>query len=227
MYNTTRIIELYGLPGCGKTTIRENLVHSSSETTSYARMTELSQKYNRLSLYKKLVYIPYKTWFRIILFLISMPIHKHKEWILYRKFFILAVIYKFSRHTKGYNYIIIDHGFIQSLVSLMNGNTIYLSNKQRNRFLKIIKSFPLCTFVYCSIPVELSMERIHKRNRGYGRLDVIKDDKKLIQKLIEQENIFTSVNQMLNDISTIDNLIFDSTPALINSLENFKKIIEL
>ena len=62
------VIELYGLPGCGKTTLRNNLIRESYNGMPLGIMSELSNQFKRLPLYKKFQYIPWGSWCAVLRF---------------------------------------------------------------------------------------------------------------------------------------------------------------
>lgn len=220
------IIELYGLPGCGKTTLRDFLVQEPNGNVSYSLMTELSQQYRKLSLYRKFKFIPICIWFCLLRFFLSMPLLSPKEWVFYKVLFKLSLIYNYSKYAVGLDYIVIDHGIIQAVVSLMNGKIDHLSETQMKHFQQIIRKLPFIYFVYCSLPVEESLVRIRIRKRNHGRLDVIQNDNNLREMIAKEYVIFRSFFQGLDSINNIISQCIDSSKSPEETFFALKLIVE-
>ena len=219
------IIELFGLPGCGKTTLRDNLVKYSGRDRTYSLMTELSSQYRHLPFWRKIQHIPWKMWWLLLRFFMSMPLLPLKEWVYYKVFFSFALIYSYSRYAKGSSFIIVDHGFVQAVVSLMHGHLTRLSKNQEIRFIEITRLLPNTKFVYCKLPAEVSFQRIRSRKRDVGRLDVLKDDELLRNQLIEEKYIFESLYEGFNALGYQKCYMLDSALSVDNCVNNLTDII--
>ena len=218
------IVELYGLPGCGKTTLRDNLTKESSGL-SYVMMTELTQQYRKLPLHKKIQYIPWSSWRAVLRFLMIMPKLSLKDWRFYKTFFAFTLMYNFTKYAKRECYIVNDHGLLQALVSLMYGHSDGLTEKQCKHFFKILCMMPNCLFVYCHLSSEMSFRRIRGRNRNVGRLDLIKDDALLLDSLRSQEKLFDTLHRLMNACDGIYSFLINSETNQDECTEQLKHIL--
>jgi hypothetical protein len=99
------------------------------------------------------------------------------------------------------DYIVVDHGFCQSIGSLTYGKVESLSENSKRLLSKLMTAIDIDFPVYCHISAELSLHRIRIRNRQSksGRLDLIRDDKQLKNALQIQTKMFDSVYCLTND----------------------------
>lgn len=216
-----RIIELYGLPGCGKTTLRDSVIQMSVEDKSFVLMSELSRQFKRLPFFTKLRYIPWRQLWCILSFFACMPKLRISEFVYYKVFFSFAIVYSFSKFARGTSFVVIDHGFAQAVVSLMNGHAGSLSEKQKERLSRIICHFKDSYFLYCHLSTETSLQRMRLRDRGNGRLDVMTNDDELRTKLLEQKEIFDSLYTCFNSIDNVKSCMIDSEQTPVECITQF------
>ena len=222
-----KIVELFGLPGCGKTTLRDNLIQSSESDRKYSLMTELTRQFKGLSLYSKFRYIPWRIWWKLFRFLLSMPLLPIKEWVYYRVFFSSALIYHYSNFAISSSIIINDHGFVQAVVSLMNGHIGELSEHQCKKLIEAMQLLPCVLLVYCWVPKDVAFQRIRTRNRDVGRLDVIKDDRLLNEYLQVEEDVFTFLSERLKNVATPKCYVLECNQDATMCAANLKELIKL
>lgn len=225
MRSNSQIIELYGLPGCGKTTLRDMLVAERNGGSAFFLMTELSSQFRKLSLLKKLRYIPWTDWINLVRLIGGMPILPLKDWFLYKVLFVFSLVYNFASYVDGPKTIVVDHGFVQGIVSLMNGHLTFLTKKQLNLIQRLLSSFQHCKFVFCNVCVETSMSRIGSRGRKCGRLDVINETSVLRKKLEEEYFVFEQLTSALNNDSRIVNFKIDCNQDILCCLHEFKNFL--
>ena len=95
--------------------------------------------------------------------------------------------------------ILVDHGIVQSIGSLTYGHVETLPKKSEKYLVKLLGLFAIEEYCFCKITPEMALERIRKRNRqsGRGRLDLIKDDEKLVKELTKQDKLFSSISELV------------------------------
>jgi hypothetical protein len=211
-----KIVELYGLPGCGKTTIQEYLRNLPIECGGlrYGYMPDVTKPFRKLPFWRQVKYIPFKAVFLFIRFFMTLPLLPLKDWRLYRVFFSFVMIYNYSRKIEAVDYVLIDHGIIQSVVGLLYGRSDTLSDRSKKRLQKALSCSYVGYVVLCDISPETSLKRIRLRGRSGGRLDQIADDKILKHKLEIQSRLFRELYQITAEISETCSIRIDSESAV-------------
>lgn len=190
MAKNTKIIELFGLPACGKTTLCLNLTKDlqiAGNTVSSLHSMEKSL-YGE-SVWTKCKCFPYKSILLYLLLFISLPHTK------YRSFYKLSIkisrIYKYSRIKNKFDYLLIDHGIVQNVVSILFQKPPHLSNFSLWLLKHLLFVEKVDTFVYCSVSPMVAIKRIRDRNdRSHGRWDDINEDDILFYNFMNQKTMF-------------------------------------
>lgn len=225
METHTRVVEFFGLPGCGKTTLTDYLIDNpnSAGTPIFGRINQLSEKYRRLSFINKIGVIPFKAWFYSSLFILSVPKIPVKEWKLYRSFFYITMMYKVSEKTSIPSFILVDHGLFQAAQSVIYSHSESLSNRSWRLLMKIASSINIDYAVYCVVSKEESLQRIRIRNRkGNGRLDMIEDDALLLSHLEQQTHLFDKVHNLMKRLSNSVILTLDMKEQVSEIADDLK-----
>lgn len=191
MESSPKIIELYGLPGCGKTTLCNRLHEKYPKTTIDVELIWDGQK-----LYRKILEIPFWILVKLCWLFIISPKLPRKEWNIYIGFLVHLGAYSYIKKTK-YKYLLSDNGLVQDMVSLFYKKESSFSKKHLKAFYNIAKEYDNSFQIFCDIPVNMSLERIRKRNRNKGRLDLISNDKMLAESLTTQSDFFNKMNEVL------------------------------
>ena len=203
MGKNKRIIDLYGLPGAGKTTICNSLLEKKDYQV--AKISGLMELYKTQTFLFKVFHLPLYRWTRLTLFIISVPnISKvAKSEII--SFYYIVLAYSFFQHQSCYNYLIVDHGLIQQLASVLHDNRFIISNKALKLFVAFLKKMEPLDKVYCLTSKEFALERMKLRNRNAGRLDAIMNDTSVVLELLDNEKkLFDKVSELVDNRVTIN-----------------------
>lgn len=221
MATHTQIIEFFGLPACGKSTLCDDLIsEQGDDKLIFCRMNAISAEYRKTNLLRRIFLFPYKSSFYLILLILKSGFKKDNLRI-YKSFFSILIIYAFTKHVKKYNYMLIDHGVIQSVISLFYGARSGVFDSSFNIANCLVKAADVDILVYCDLPVQESISRIRKRNRlDSGRLDAIRDEEKLKMELITQHKQFVMFGRLSADRS------INSSQAINELKQNVYKILE-
>lgn len=203
MATHTQIIEFFGLPGCGKTTLCDLLVAQREDDGGRTvRMSDIGAHYHAASLMTKVQSIPFCTWWLIARLLFTLPRIPLKKWRLYRSFFYISMMYNFCHRQRSADYMVVDHGLMQAVVSVMFGHASDLTPRGWQLLRRICTRLGVDKMVWCDLPVGVSMTRIRKRGRrGNGRLDEIESDEQLLAVLHQQAKFFRKEHDMASQIA--------------------------
>lgn len=221
MAKYTKIIEFYGLPGCGKTTLC-NILKESYIKKGYkvGVLTDATKQcsFLRIILVLRLSYLT--KFFGIFLNYVKNNIPFNYALSPYKRLLIYQCVKSFS----DYDYVFIEHGVIQSMVSALygyNSPIIILNNPTYGKYLSLI---PVDKYIYCKISSEKAYERIRIRDRkSSGRFDQMPDDS-LKELLITQSSQFDEFNLILKEFGK-DVQSIDSGNRLDVSLNHINTIV--
>ena len=192
MEPSTRIIELYGLPGCGKSTLCSSF-KELMPVGCVADINDMFREARKLSFWRKLGLFPGKLVYPLISLWLTCPIHR---WGIYRAFLKrISIIYYINKYSnKSNRYVILDHGIVQCVHSLYLGIENRFTPKAKRRFLRLLNSLPPIIYVFCDIPARHAFERMRSRNTlNHGRLDCITDERVLMEVFRRQEIFFADI----------------------------------
>lgn len=219
---TTKVIELFGFPCSGKSTISNKLViylHDNNiDVIEPKRKIDKElfclNRYIIKILYSiKSLFIFNKNVFPLLLQIteINTGITLIKQ--------IINVLYTLSFYNQR-SLIVLDEGIIQSIVSSAYKSSLSETIKLLNCIPDFVKNNTI--FIYVNIDTEICMQRLLKRQDGKSRLDKISDPTELkknlnyldknfkeIKKYIEFYNIDNSFEIAENDIKSIVTIILN------------------
>ena len=200
MAKTPTIVEFYGLPGCGKSTLCEALIQD--ETLRTVWMSDVTDRYRNESWLKRFSYIPWKSWLKCAKYMRSVPQVKGNGWGLYRPFFTISLAYSYfhKKFATSGTILLIDHGLVQCFASLAHNLKFDVSDKAQHRFAAFYQSIGVDMPVFCQIAKEETLNRIRTRKRSVGRIDVLMNEPEKALKLLDKEVIlFEQISSVLED----------------------------
>lgn len=201
MSKKTKIIEFYGLPGCGKTTCCNRRTGINTDAKRIATIKELSEEIASSNIAKKALSFPYYLLIPMFRLFVNVPFVGFKNLNLYLFFLKKEAEYFFARKFSRYDVILIEHGHAQSIISLIYGSPKALNSNTLKVAERLISSSELSEIIYCKVKPETAIQRIRKRNRTkIGRLDAIKDDSILLSELIILNEKFELLAQSLQSL---------------------------
>lgn len=194
---TPTIIEFYGLPGCGKTTLSDTLsLKYKMNEVKVAVINDVTSLCSFLHVMRVFRLRDLLAFIGLFFYYLKNGVAFNYAFAPFRRLLIYRCIKKYS----DYDYVFIDHGVIQSFVSALYElrGTFEIDNDSKyRRFLTVV---PVDKYVYCKISSEKSYERIKIRDRkDSGRLDQ-KPQKTLLELLSAQCDQFDSFDRLLYDM---------------------------
>lgn len=201
--NKRIIIELYGLPGSGKSTLKNKLIKKISEENlniyEYSDYLNFMSKGHKIAIIKGL-FTKNGMLFAAHSFCFLL---KHnllfKNDIAKRMFFCLSFM-AFYKEAKGKDAIIImDEGIIQGVISALYTNTC---NKMDFLWLAKTMKRENVTPVFMQISKDVANDRIISRNtKNHGRCDAIEDNDERCYVLEQEGKNFNLFYKKLTDVS--------------------------
>ncbi len=200
--NKRIIIELYGLPGSGKSTLKNELVKEMSEEN--LNIYEYSDYLNFMNRGRKIAVLKGFFTKNGMLFAIQSFCFLLKHNLLFkndiakRMFYCLSFI-AFYKALKGKNAIIVmDEGIIQGVIS-----ALFTSTRNTMDFLWLAKTMQREKIIpiFLQTSKDVANDRIISRNtKNHGRCDAIEDNRERCYVLEQEEKNFNLFYKKLADV---------------------------
>jgi hypothetical protein len=196
MATHTKILDLFGIPACGKSTLAKNVCYNCDSGLKVITLSHLIgvAKKNNSRLLKAM---PLKYFLAGLRLRLLAPFNKTHLRIPFINWPSHARYYWYAKRYTDYDIVIADHGDIQDFVSLEGGVDLHKQKKFSEECSKYIKSSLADIYVYCKIDPKEALTRIRQRGREAGRIDMIEDYDKQLQALKDEKKRFDFFAQML------------------------------
>ena len=219
MASHTQIIDLYGIPACGKTTLAKYMASNPAYGLKVATMRDcitaaLNDKWHLL-----LSVTPGNLWASIRL-KFSAPLDKKRSAIPFRRVVLMGAFKNYVRKYTDYDIVVTDHGDIQRFVAMERGDNLHKSSRFMGACLHYLDVSLSTTYVYCQIDAQDALERMNGRGREKGRIDLITDQHIKFQELEKESKCFDFWTTVLKEreSSYIELNMRDSTSATADKL---------
>ena len=225
----TIIIDLFGIPACGKTTLTEYLSNEGNGEIRIATLPE-SLRDNKVG-WKLLRSVSLKIIWKGLMLRFAAPFDKKRREVSLFNMLKYGFYYKYILKYSKYDIVLVDHGEIQSFVTLERGDDLHKDKRFVRACSRYIDSSLASIYVYCKLEAEEAFNRMHKRRRGNGRIDVIKDERQQLDELQKEKSRFDFSAELLKEKKRVFlELDMDYAPPVIaeklmNYCENLKKVI--
>ena len=192
----TEIIDFFGVPACGKSTLMEYVCSHYHGNLKITTKNDLVKEAKKHPLWL-LTSLPVERLVSGLRLRLAAPCdNKRKEigvlgWPSHARYYGYAL-----RHT-DYDVILCDHGDIQDFVSLERGDDLHKITKYADACSRYIDKSLASTYIYCKIDAKVALERMQNRGRETGRLDVIKEKKLQLQEMENEKLRFDFFADML------------------------------
>lgn len=189
MSSHTQIIDLYGIPACGKTTLAEYMASHPTNGLRIATMQEcmIAAMNDKWHLFLS---VSLKNVWASIRLKLSAPLDKKRRVIRFKGLLLLSAYKKYVRKYTDYDIVFFDHGDIQYFVSLERGDNLHESEKYRKACLRYLDASHTNAYVYCKIDAETALQRMNNRGREKGRMDTMSDQNLKLQELEKESERF-------------------------------------
>ena len=193
----TKIIDLFGLPACGKTSLTRYISEQYGERLKIATMPILVQEAKKDKGRLRKAFSPryFSAGFRLRLL---APFDKKRRIIPLFNWPSHARYYSYAKKYPDYDIVLVDHGDIQDIVSLERGEDLHNNNRFSNGCIRYLNLSLADLYVYCNVPTEIALERMQLRGRNSGRIDVMGDVAEQLQALESEKRRFDYFAGMLS-----------------------------
>ena len=217
----TKIIEFYGLPGCGKTTLCNKLkVYYEEKGYIIGILPDAANDCSWKSLFHSLSLRECISFFSFFIILITQHVHINLVLSPIRR----ILIFKHAKRIGKYDYLFIDHGIVQSVVRALH-EVYNPSSILKHSFIKqILLSNSVDGFIECKIEPSKSFERIRVRNRrNSGTFDQFPDEQ--LNTVLENHSIiFKETSRIINNKIKYE---IDSSCDVENCLQQIVSILKI
>lgn len=192
----TKIIDLFGIPACGKSTLSNYICdHYGSELkicTMPQLVSEARKDGNRLRKAFSLGYFLAGIGLRM-----RAPLNKRPREIPIMNWPSHARYYSYAKKYSDYDIVMVDHGDIQDFVSLERGVDLHSDKRFSKACSSYIDQSLSDVYVYCNIEPETALLRMLSRGRETGRIDSIDNNAERLQELENERKRFSFYAEML------------------------------
>lgn len=217
--NQTIIIDLFGFPGSGKTTIvkalinemkikgyevQSNIYEINNKKNSFVRsIGKLSNAFSYTLKNFRFIYDLFKS-------LGEKPFKNINEGI--KQWINICFVLTQLNVTDYYDFVVADQGIVQAAISL----TINAKDADVNTILNKLKNQikHRTIYIYITIDIIANLDRLEMRKNGKSRIDYEQSNNKKIDHLLKYEKLFYRI------ISVNKYLEFDNNRTLIKSESN-------
>lgn len=189
MSSHTQIIDLYGIPACGKTTLAEYMASHPTNGLRIATMQDcmIAAKNDKWHLFLS---VSLKNVWASIRLKLSTPLDKKRRVVRLKGILLLGAYKNYVRKYTDYDIVFFDHGDIQYFVTLERGDNLHESNKFRKACLRYLDASNTTAYIYCHVDAETALQRMNSRGRDKGRMDTMSDQNQKLQELEKESERF-------------------------------------
>lgn len=219
------IIEFFGLPGAGKTSIAKELYSSlNMQSMPVFLYEDIVREILANPITRIIDYIRYgalRYWIALKLYINQESVKAANKKRLYYTYQLYVAYRKFLKEDKYQGYLLVDQGIMQALGSL-NYDAPQVESCHLPKILAVWKSLmPNVNVVLCLVDEESAAERIISRGQNRGRFDKISDEK-LTGELQKHQRIHHEILNLFHS----NGVLFDRCEISTDSpvVENVMKI---
>lgn len=224
MAKNTTVVELFGIPACGKTTLASAICSISD--SKIVDSNQALRDFKKLNLVKKLLCHDPIALIRVLFFVFQFPFDERHIRLGLTNVYRQIVLNNYYSRFSDYDCVVIDHGFVQSLVSWMWGKDVPYKQWFISSVKQLLPYFDNEIKVFCQVPISVAIQRIIDRGRFKGRFDTMaKCNPEGLKKLYADEHgRFMFLVGVISEYSLVESLQMDYDESLL--VDELQKIIK-
>ena len=180
-----RVIEFYGLPGVGKSTVCDRLIGNDKR---YVKIKDVMVQYNNEHFIFKITHLPIKRWLKFTSFLLSLSGRNKNSIDEYLTFYYQVLAYSYCCTKMQGVTLVMDHGLVQQLGSILHNMDFAISYNSLHKFSKFLHSMRPLHIIYSRLSEEDALKRMRERKRDSGRIDAVMNDTEKALYLLQKES---------------------------------------
>lgn len=183
----TKIIDLFGTPACGKSTLARYLKVQSN--LNIGEKSDVSKECCGFFHFMLIWSISIREVINCIKYHFAIPPQNRRKGSLLWKFIKDYSYYSYIQKYSSFDVVILDNGIIQSIISHQNGADLLNNTKYMQSVMNLLFSHDSISYWWCDVDPKVSFERMRKRNRTKGRIEMKASDKEKQQELIHEHSL--------------------------------------
>lgn len=220
----TKIIDLFGTPACGKSTLAIYIKENSEIKVGIKK--DIVKESKQIFCYKYLLSFRLKEILSCAKYHFAIPKHKRRKGSPLYNFILNYNYYNFISNYSNYDAVVIDNSLVQSIISHQNAADLLGNPNFKERVKEILSSPENTIYVWCDIMPEVSLERMEYRGRYKGRIDLQTDRDNKLKALNEEREQCRQYYNLLKQIGA-KVVVLDCNKSTNEIAEEFFRKIKL
>lgn len=234
MKNTKRLVvfEFNGVPGCGKTTVSKEVIKKLKASNFI--VSEPRNFFNGEKNLKKIMILlsifkieNLKVLYYLFVFSLNIkPLEFARIKHIKLAYFYYYYIKRMQVKSYEYDFIVLDQGIIQAIVSILKNDKVTNYTKLYKLLDTIFEGIQCVYTVNCEVDSYIARNRIRGREpQKGGRLDYISDDDELLSTLSVENKYFKIIREHIINIDNNHHIQISMESTLSNNVEEVLRIL--
>ncbi len=217
----TKIVDLFGIPACGKTTLVDFFCNHHRGDYNVVSFQIALQEIRNKGYLRLVSAFSFRILFSALKVRFSAPFDKKRKVIPFMKWLKHGIYYNYLIKKSNYDVVLVDHGDIQSFVSLERGEDLHNNRKFSDACAHYIEVSPATHYVYCQVEPQTALGRMRRRHREKGRIDTMDNHSHQMWELKKEGLRFDYFANLLSEKKRrlIRLCMNDEIPILVGLLE--------
>lgn len=194
----TKIIDLFGTPACGKSTLATYIKENAKIKVGIKK--DIVKESKQIFCYKYLLSFRLTDILSCAKYHYAIPKQNRRKGSPLYNFILNYNYYSFISNYSKYDAVVIDNSVVQSIISHQNAADLLGDSYFKESVKQILSSLKNITYVWCDIEPEVSLERMETRGRSKGRIDLKVNREEKLRALSEERNQCRQYYNLLKQI---------------------------
>lgn len=197
MGSHTKIIDLFGTPACGKSTLARYIKENSA--LRVAEKVDVSRECRKYCYLLFMWSFSVRDIVKCIRYHYAIPkIYRRKGSPLW-KFIKNYAYYHYIQRYSSFDVVIFDNSIVQSIVSHQNGVDLLSDSRFRKSVTDLLRFSEPVSFWWCDVDPVVALERMIHRDRPKGRIDLKTTEQEKYRELVSEHALFRKFYDLLSE----------------------------